>query len=410
MAWPYQDNSPNYDDQNPQRRTSNIGLYNRRNAAGQFDYPYSYLGMPNPYSNGSPQSLPPPVPNNSRRENYTYQYAGMPDPSQGGPAQNSPPYLQNGSGYFKTNIDGSRVYYQSPPDYNQNVAASQNDSAPPTLAMPEGALPFAWANRPSWTWSPGGRDAFYGIPDKELDAAAYAMNAQLPWAQMYYTNQARAFEEDMLRRQFDATRQDAGFNQNFQMQDFARQGDQFDRQFGASREDAAFNRWLQSQDFARQGDQFNRQFDASRDDAMWDRGFQDRQFNAQNSQFDRQFNASRDDAMWGRGFQDRQFNAQNEQWNKEFDLQSRDWERQGNQWNRQFDASREDANWNRGFQERDWNRSGQQWQDQFTQQSNQWRDEFNFQKKNAEEQNRLAEQAQYVGAFGRRFAPAVGSM
>lgn len=123
------------------------------------------------------------------------------------------------------------------------------------------------------------------------------------------------------------------------------EAERWERQFNASREDAQWNRDFQQ-----------KQFDAGREDVAWNRAFQQKQADTANQQWQLNFDASRADTAFNQGMQERQFAANQDQ---------NAWQRGMTE--RQYADNRADTVWNQNFQQAQADRSADQWERQFAQ-------------------------------------------
>lgn len=156
------------------------------------------------------------------------------------------------------------------------------------------------------------------------------------------------------------------------------ENDRWERQFEAGREDAAWNKEFQQ-----------KQYDASRADTAWSQQFQQKQFDANQDQnawqrgmTERQYADSRSDTAWNQNMQQQQFAAQQEQnaWQRGMTEKQYADSRSDTAWQQafqreQYEANRGDTAWQQAFQERQWQA-----------QQDQWREQFDYSKMSAEQQ------------------------
>jgi hypothetical protein len=249
--------------------------------------------------------------------------------------------------------------------------------------------------------------------------------------QVGYSNALQTFQtnEDVRRynQQFDATRGDTAFNQWLQQQQLGQQGQQIGmqgRQIDLQAQQDAFVRDMQLRGFDAQQAQtawtnafsqtqadraqgnWGQEFQANRADAAWGQGFQQNQADRAQNNWGQEFAANRADAAWGQGFQEKQYG----EGVRQFDTN------QGN-WTKQYDANRADTAWGQGFQEKQHGEGVRQFDTTLARQDalDKWNQafsqgQFDWSKQMDERRNALQEEGQYLGAFGRKFGPAISNM
>lgn len=259
--------------------------------------------------------------------------------------------------------------------------------------------PPDWTQNPMWQYRQGGQGPLAGVPYEEWGYAMEQLNAALPWAQMqqYAANDAAARDQWLMN--YQAGRQDRGFDQWLAAQQLAQQGGQL----------GADNAWRQRQldlQAQMQAHQLGPQWQAQQAQQGWQNQFQDRDWQAAQAQ-----------QAWANQFNQQQLGEDTRRWGMGFDEGRRQFDVGQGNWQQQFQAGRDDALWSRGFSERQFGEDTRRWDTDFARQQalDQWNQafatgQFDWQKARAVEQDALQREGMAMGAFGRRFGPAVGSM
>lgn len=160
------------------------------------------------------------------------------------------------------------------------------------------------------------------------------------------------------------------------------EAERWERQFNAGREDAQWNREFQQKQADTANQQWQLNFDASRADTAWNQGMQERQFAANQDQnawqrgmTEKQYADNRADTAWNQGMQERQFAANQDQnaWQRGMTERQYADNRADTAWNQRFQREQFDANqaqnaWQRGMTERQYadNRADTAWQQGMT--------------------------------------------
>ena len=246
-----------------------------------------------------------------------------------------------------------------------------------------------------------------GINNQKIKAQNDIWNNQIAdYENRLGTLEQQEAEAERWERQFNASREDAQWNRDFQQ-----------KQFDAGREDVAWNRAFQQKQADTANQQWQLNFDASRADTAWNQGMQERQFAANQDQnawqrgmTEKQYADNRADTAWNQGMQERQFAANQEQnawqrgmtekqyadsradtaWNQDFQQRQFDANQAQNEWQRgmteqqyadsradtewqqgmterQYADSRADVEWSQGFQQAEADRAAEQWERAFEQ-------------------------------------------
>jgi hypothetical protein len=154
-------------------------------------------------------------------------------------------------------------------------------------------------------------------------------------------------------------------------------------------------------------------YNANREDAAWNKNFQQQQSDISNRQWEQNFNAQQDQNAWQRGFSEKQFNAQQDQntWQKQFSEQQFAAQQKQNdianqQWEQTFNANQSQQALENAFREKQFNSkqeqqaiANQQWERQFnanqlqqTIANQQWEQQFNANQQQQTIQNQQWEQ------------------
>lgn len=211
-----------------------------------------------------------------------------------------------------------------------------------------------------------------GINNQKIKAQNDIWNNQIA----DYENRLGALESEEAEaerweRQFNASREDAQWNRDFQQ-----------KQFDAGREDVAWNRAFQQKQADTANQQWQLNFDASRADTAFNQGMQEKQFAANQDQnawqrgmTEKQYADSRADTAWQQGMTERQYadNRADTAWNQEFQQKQFDANQAQNEWQRgmteqQYADSRADTAWQQGMTEQQYadSRADTAWQQGMT--------------------------------------------
>lgn len=228
-----------------------------------------------------------------------------------------------------------------------------------------------------------------GINNQKIRAQNDIWNNQIAdYENRLGTLEQQEAEAERWERQFNASREDAKWNRDFQQ-----------KQFDAGREDVAWNRAFQQKQADTANQQWQLNFDASRADTAFNQGMQEKQFAANQDQnawqrgmTERQYADSRADTAWQQGMTERQYadNRADTAWNQEFQQKQFDANQAQNEWQRgmteqqyadsradtawqqgmterQYADSRADTVWNQNFQQAEADRAAEQWERAFEQ-------------------------------------------
>lgn len=277
------------------------------------------------------------------------------------PPQPQPQWQNNYNPMAPGFVPPSQGGPQSPQQYNTTFNPNYRGSYP-------AAPPPGWGQqqtRPqSWNMQPQGNP--YGP-----QAQPYGGGSSGPGFQTPFTNGFQP-PAPWQYSQYDPNNpggvpQDYWGDQNFLMYtDFA---------------DAAAARARDEAQRAQQQSQWAASFGANQAQQGWQNNFQTTEAQRQADQWGQTFNANNAQNAWSNNFQQGRANTQDAQWGQQFD-------RSGRQWDAEYARNQALDQWNQAFSQ-----AG-----------------FDWQKQQGAEQNRLTEQGQNLGAFGRRFGPNVAYM
>lgn len=177
--------------------------------------------------------------------------------------------------------------------------------------------------------------------------------------------EAREQEQANWQAQFDASREDAAWNKEYQTNQFNWQKEQADRNYNyqVGRDAVADQQW-------------NKQFEANRADTAWNQAFQTQQYNDsradtawQQSMTEKQYADSRADTAWQQGMTERQYadSRADTAWSQAFT-------------EKQYADNRADTAWQQAFSEKQWQAQLDQWEKQFnyTQMSDEQKINYNY--------------------------------
>ena len=209
------------------------------------------------------------------------------------------------------------------------------------------------------------------------------------WERQFNASREDAqWNRDFQQKQFDAGRDDVAWNRAFQQKQADTANQQWQLNFDASRADTAWNQGMQERQFAANQDQnawqrgmTEKQYADSRADAAWQQGMTEKQYADsradtawQQGMTEKQYADSRADTAWNQDFQQRQFDANQAQNAWQRDISERQYadSRADTAWQqgmteRQYADSRADTAWNQAFQQNQADRSADQWERQFAQ-------------------------------------------
>ena len=209
------------------------------------------------------------------------------------------------------------------------------------------------------------------------------------WERQFNASREDAqWNRDFQQKQFDAGRDDVAWNRAFQQKQADTANQQWQLNFDASRADTAWNQGMQERQFAANQDQnawqrgmTEKQYADNRADTAWNQGMQERQFAANQDQnawqrgmTEKQYADSRADTAWQQGMTEKQYadNRADTAWNQEFQQRQFDANQAQNEWQRgmteqQYADSRADTAWNQAFQQNQADLAAQQWERQFAQ-------------------------------------------
>lgn len=175
--------------------------------------------------------------------------------------------------------------------------------------------------------------------------------------------EAREQEQANWQAQFDASREDAAWNKEYQTNQFNWQKEQADRNYNyqVGRDAVADNQW-------------NMTFQANQDAQKWQQGMTEKQFAAdqaaqawQQGMTEKQFAASQAETAWNQAFQTQQFEA---------NQAAQAWEQAYK--DRAFDAEQAAQAWQQDFSERQWQAQVEQWEKNYNYQAMSDERKYNF--------------------------------
>ena len=209
------------------------------------------------------------------------------------------------------------------------------------------------------------------------------------WERQFNASREDAqWNRDFQQKQFDAGRDDVAWNRAFQQKQADTANQQWQLNFDASRADTAFNQGMQEKQFAANQDQnawqrgmTEKQYADSRADTAWQQGMTEKQYadSRADTAFnqgmqEKQFAANQEQNAWQRGMTEKQYadSRADTAWNQNFQQSQFDANQEQNAWQRgmterQYADSRADTAWNQNFQQSQADRSADQWERQFAQ-------------------------------------------